>query len=177
MGQFLSTRLDVLPREITDELQGLQDEVQPESFDDIRRELETELGRPLSEIFMNFDQNPLASASIGQVHRACIRQQSEGAECSGDYPAVVVKIQRPNIENIVETDLAALRIVSRWINYYAPIRKRANVPALLKNLISLFMKRWIIFWKVSMQRLLPEILKTEAMLSYQKCSGISPRAG
>ena len=134
VGQFLSTRLDVLPREITDELQGLQDEVQPESFDDIRRELETELGKPLTEIFVNFNQDPLASASIGQVHRACIRQQGEGAECSGDYPEVVVKIQRPNIENIVETDLAALRIVSRWINYYGPIRKRANVPALLKEL-------------------------------------------
>ena len=134
VGQFLSTRLDVLPREITDELQGLQDEVQPEAFSDIRRELEAELGKPLTELFVNFDQAPLASASIGQVHKACIRRKGTEQDCSENYPSVVVKIQRPNIENIVETDLAALRIVSRWVNYYGPIRKRANVPALLKEL-------------------------------------------
>ena len=134
VGQFLSTRLDVLPDEITNELQGLQDEVQPEAFTDIRRELESELGKPLAEIFVKFNEIPLASASIGQVHRAYIRREGLQEDCSEDYPSVVVKIQRPNIESIVETDLAALRIVSRWINYYGPIRKRANVPALLKEL-------------------------------------------
>lgn len=122
VGQFLSARLDVLPPEITDELAGLQDEVRPETFEAIRDVFEAEMHASLQTVFAEFDPVPLASASIGQVHQARL---------FGDGQTVVVKIQRPAIEAIVETDLSALRVVTRWINYYPPIRKRANIPALL----------------------------------------------
>lgn len=133
VGQFLSTRLDVLPHEITDELTDLQDEVRPETFEDIRTVLEAEMNAPLQNGFSAFEQQPLASASIGQVHRARLyHDESTSAEA---LPAneinVVVKVQRPLIQTIVDTDLAALRVVVGWIQHYPPISKRANMPALL----------------------------------------------
>ena len=65
VGQFLSSRLDILPPEITDELSGLQDEVPPEQFDAIRKLAETELSASLEDLFEHFDPNPLAAASLG----------------------------------------------------------------------------------------------------------------
>ena len=133
VGQFLSARVDVLPREITVELAGLQDEVPAERFEDIRRVAETELGMPLGEKFFQFEAAPLAAASLGQVHSARLRVRGASGE---DHDAVeilnvVVKVQRPNIQNVIATDLAALRTVGEWLRHYPPIRKRANVPALL----------------------------------------------
>jgi predicted unusual protein kinase regulating ubiquinone biosynthesis (AarF/ABC1/UbiB family) len=133
VGQFLSTRLDVLPREITDELSGLQDEVNPESFVDVRKMIESEFQTSLEERFFEFQETPMASASIGQVHYARLRSVKPVSEISGDTPIVVVKVQRSNIERIVETDLSALRVVGRWLNAYPPIRRRANVPSLLSE--------------------------------------------
>ena len=127
VGQFLSSRVDVLPEEITKELADLQDEVAPENFKDIRQIAETELGASLSELFLEFDPEPLAAASLGQVHQAKLHKPVNG------FDQVVVKVQRPNIETIIQTDLAALETVGRWIRRFRPISKRANVPALLKE--------------------------------------------
>jgi len=130
VGQFLSARLDVLPRQITDTLAGLQDEVQAERFEDIRKVVEAELNAPLDEKFCQFDEVPVASASIGQVHCACLTQPETGGD-GKNFPPVVVKVQRPNIEAIVEVDLAALRVVGGWLMRYPPVRKHANVPRLI----------------------------------------------
>jgi predicted unusual protein kinase regulating ubiquinone biosynthesis (AarF/ABC1/UbiB family) len=125
VGQFLSTRVDVLPAYITAELSDLQDEVAAEKFADIQRVIEAEFGRPLREIFLDFDSQALAAASIGQAHNAHLHA------AEGDVPIdVVVKVQRPHIEEIIQVDLAAFRIVARWFDKYPPIRKRADVPAL-----------------------------------------------
>ena len=144
VGQFLSARVDIMPGEITDELAELQDEVPSESFDDIRSVVETEFSKPLLDIFNEFDPQPLAAASLGQAHLATLRITKEQAEKLNStetaedltggftYP-VVVKIQRPNIENIIATDLAAIRTVGNWIKRYPPIRKRANIPGLISE--------------------------------------------
>jgi predicted unusual protein kinase regulating ubiquinone biosynthesis (AarF/ABC1/UbiB family) len=131
VGQFLSTRLDVLPAEIIDELSGLQDEVPAEPMEAICALAEEELGVPVAQKFASFDETPLAAASFGQVHRACLLPGD--AENAG-FEKVVVKIQRPDIEQLVETDLSALKVVGGWLQRYRPIRKRANVPALVEEL-------------------------------------------
>ena len=134
VGQFMSARLDVLPQEITDELSGLQDEVQAETFADIQQVIETEFSSPLTAKYVDFDPTPVASASIGQVHRArLICQDANQTEGEAQTLAVVVKVQRPHIEEIVEVDLAALRVVGGWLYRYPPIHKRANVPGLLEE--------------------------------------------
>jgi predicted unusual protein kinase regulating ubiquinone biosynthesis (AarF/ABC1/UbiB family) len=130
VGQFLSARVDVLPREITDELAGLQDEVPPERFEDIRRVVEEEFGKPLETKFASFDPEPLAAASLGQVHRAVL---PDGPGASPATHGVVVKVQRPDIELLIATDLAALDTVGGWLQRYRPISRRADVPALLQE--------------------------------------------
>jgi len=130
VGQFLSARLDVLPVEITEELSGLQDEVPPESFEAIRAQAEAELSLPLSEHYAWFDESPLAAASLGQAHRARLRD-ADAAELG--FADVVVKIQRPHIEQIVAVDLAAIRRVGGWLQRYEPVAKRADVRALVEE--------------------------------------------
>lgn len=130
VGQFLSSRLDVLPPEVTDQLAGLQDEVPPEDFTAIRQLAEAELGAPLEEKFAEFNPQPLAAASLGQVHRACLRPDTAQAD---SFRQVVVKIQRPFIDQLIEVDLSALRRVGGWLQRYEPIRKRVNLPALIQE--------------------------------------------
>ncbi|MDD5467392.1 MAG: AarF/UbiB family protein [Anaerolineales bacterium] len=136
VGQFLSSRVDVLPEEITAELEGLQDEVPAERFPDIRQVVEADFGVPLGEKFVDFEELPVAAASLGQVHRAKVAQGEKEADALTSPPRlalveVVVKVQRPNIESLIATDLAALRTVGAWLHAYRPIRRRANIPALL----------------------------------------------
>jgi predicted unusual protein kinase regulating ubiquinone biosynthesis (AarF/ABC1/UbiB family) len=128
VGQFLSSRLDVLPPEITDTLADLQDEVPSEKFEDIRQLAEQELGASLSEKFEWFDESPLAAASLGQVHRAKLNSGEEA-----DFLNVVVKVQRPGIASIVTVDLSALQRVGNWLMRYRPVREHADVPALLRE--------------------------------------------
>ena len=130
VGQFLSARLDVLPAEITDELSGLQDEVPPAPFEEIRSQAEAELGRPLATAFASFESVPLAAASLGQAHRAVLLP---GDAADTGFASVVVKVQRPSIDKIVEVDLSALRQVGRWMTRYKPVSSRADVPALVEE--------------------------------------------
>lgn len=127
LGQFMSARLDVLPTEITDELAGLQDEVQPETYDSIRKVIVQDFGGEPESRFVSIDPQPIAAASIGQVHAACLRLEN------GEERRVVVKVQRPDIDKIVEVDLKALKRVGGWLSRYRPISKHVNVPALLEE--------------------------------------------
>jgi predicted unusual protein kinase regulating ubiquinone biosynthesis (AarF/ABC1/UbiB family) len=130
VGQFLSARLDILPPEITDELSGLQDEVPPEDFSAVRQLAEKEFEDRLENKFAWFDSIPLAAASLGQVHRARLRTDTPEADSFLD---VVVKIQRPYIDQLIEVDLSALRRVAGWLMHYRPIREHADIPALLNE--------------------------------------------
>ncbi|WP_308467145.1 ABC1 kinase family protein [Rathayibacter soli] len=128
VGQFLSSRLDVLPPEITSELAGLQDEVPPASFAAIRELAEAELGVPLSRAYASFDEMPVAAASLGQAHRA--RLMATDAAQSG-FEHVVVKVQRPGIQAIVDVDLAALRRVAGWLSRLRVVSDHVDPHALV----------------------------------------------
>ncbi|QIG39897.1 AarF/ABC1/UbiB kinase family protein [Microbacterium sp. 4R-513] len=130
VGQFLSSRLDVLPPEITKELEGLQDEVPPVEFAAIRRLAEAELGMPLERAYAWVDPAPVAAASLGQAHRAQLRP--EDAVYTG-FADVVVKIQRPGIDEIVDVDLAALRKVAGWLSRVRLVADRVDLPALMEE--------------------------------------------
>jgi predicted unusual protein kinase regulating ubiquinone biosynthesis (AarF/ABC1/UbiB family) len=123
LGQFLSIRVDMLPLEVTAELAGLQDEVPAERLSDIQAVIEAEYGQPLDRVFAQFTPQPVAAASLAQVHRARL--------LTGDE--VAVKIQRPRIESIVETDLQAIRTTTRWLKRYGPIRRRVDLDQLYEE--------------------------------------------
>jgi len=130
VGQFMSSRLDVLPPEITAELADLQDEVPAETFDDIRAAAEAELGMPLAHAFATFDPAPVAAASLGQAHRATL-SEIDAADTGLDR--VIVKVQRPGIDRIVAVDLAALRRVARWAQRVRIVASRVDAPALVEE--------------------------------------------
>jgi ubiquinone biosynthesis protein len=105
LGQLLSTRPDVLPAHWVEELETLQDDCPPLPLADVRREIERGLGRPVAELFAELDEAPLASASIAQVHRA---------RTHGGAP-VVVKVQRPDIRDRIDSDLALLYYLAKLL--------------------------------------------------------------
>ncbi len=104
LGQVASLRIDVLPEEVSAELERLQDRVDPHPVDEITAQIEAELGRPVDASFARFDAVPLASASLGQVHRAALRSGEE----------VAVKVLYPGVERSVAVDLAASRL-ALWL--------------------------------------------------------------
>jgi predicted unusual protein kinase regulating ubiquinone biosynthesis (AarF/ABC1/UbiB family) len=113
VGQFLSSRKDFLPDEYIEELSELQDQVPPHDFGEIRQRLIDELGSVPEEIFAEFEKEPIAAASLGQVHRAVLKDGREAA----------VKVQYPGIEKIIETDIKLFEVLINlmrgrmgWIN-------------------------------------------------------------
>lgn len=130
VGQFMSSRLDVLPPVITKELEGLQDEVPSVPFAQMRARAEEELGMPLERAFASVDERPLAAASLGQAHRAVL---TDDLAADTGLREVVVKIQRPGIDRIVDVDLRALRKVGVWLSRVALVRDRVDMPALVEE--------------------------------------------
>ncbi|HST13718.1 MAG TPA: AarF/ABC1/UbiB kinase family protein [Gaiellaceae bacterium] len=102
-GQLLSTRPDVVPPDIVTELRSLQDDVRPFPFADVEQTIREDLGQPIERLFTEFDETPLAAASIGQVHRATLPNGRD----------VVVKVQRPNAPKQIEADLSLLYQAAR----------------------------------------------------------------
>jgi ubiquinone biosynthesis protein len=104
-GQLLSTRPDVVPPDIIAELRGLQDDVRPFPFADVERVIREQFGQPIERLFLEFDEEPLAAASIGQVHRAVLPNGRR----------VVVKVQRPNAPRQIESDIQLLEQAARLV--------------------------------------------------------------
>ncbi len=131
LGQFLSSRVDIVPPEVIVELQGLQDAVPPEPAVTMMRTIERELGAPAAEIFAEFDATPIAAASFGQVYLATLKADIGEPPTSPVGRRVIVKVQRSGLDGIVSTDLRTLKTITGWLRRYKPIRRRANLNALV----------------------------------------------
>jgi len=124
LGQLLSTRGDLLPEPYLDALARLQDKVEPFSFAEVDAIVSSELGIRISKAFAEFDPEPLAAASLAQVHRAWMR----------DGRAVVVKVQRPGVREQIVNDLEALEEVASFIDAHTEIGKRYEFVNMLEDL-------------------------------------------
>lgn len=105
-GQILSTRTDIIPEKLADELSHLQDDAGPFESDKVYDIFKQEIGLSIQDVFLSFDEIPMASASIGQVHSAVLKDGSE----------VIVKIQRPGIEQIIDSDLDILFSIASFLD-------------------------------------------------------------
>lgn len=114
LGQLLATRSDLLPAEQIESLSRLQDDVAPVPFDEIRDVVETELGARISNAYGSFEEEPLASASLGQVHRATLRDGRE----------LAVKVQRPGIREVVVRDLEVLESFASLLDDHTDVGER-----------------------------------------------------
>lgn len=123
IGQILSTRPDVMPPSYLSEFQKLQDHVRPERFEDIKTVVEENLQRPLEQLFSDFEEEPLASASMAEVHRARL--------LNGER--VAVKIQRPEAKEMILNDIAILKSLSRFFNVF-PKRSFINLRDILDEI-------------------------------------------
>ena len=122
LGQILSSGEGIFPEEIVSQFRLLRDRVPPESFDTVRRIVEAELAGPLDGTFAEFDRAPIAAASIAQVHGATLR--------TGER--VVVKVQRPDVAELVRRDLAAMSFFAPFLVGRIPVAALANPPALIE---------------------------------------------
>jgi ubiquinone biosynthesis protein len=105
LGQLLSLRPDLVPKEFSKEFEKLQDEVQPFSYSEAKKTIEEELKKPIDNLFKSFDKKPIASASIAQVHKAVLKNGK----------VVAVKVQRPNIKEMIDEDLDILFFIAKEI--------------------------------------------------------------
>ncbi|MCB9027243.1 MAG: phosphotransferase [Bdellovibrionaceae bacterium] len=123
LGQLLATRPDLIPREMAEEFKRLHSDVASLPFEDIEPVLFSHFGRSYDQVFQKFDKNPLAAASISQVYRATLL----------DGTPVVVKIQKPNVENIIHEDLAVLFTLAELIEAYIPEAQMYNPTAIVEE--------------------------------------------
>jgi len=122
-GQVLSTRPDIVPPEYIAALEWLQDDVEPFSFAEVERIVEEELGGRISKIFQTFESTPMAAESLGQVHRAVLR---EGRE-------VVVKVQRPNVREEVRKELDAITEIAETLEEHTDIGRKMNLRGAIEQ--------------------------------------------
>src|SRR5256714_2899477 len=123
LGQLLSSRADLLPPRYLKPLSRLQDNVKPFAFQEVEMIVEMELGAKLNKIFSSFDPEPMAAASLGQVHRAALH----------DGRPVVVKVQRPNITKQIEEDFSALEEVARFLYRHTKFGRRYQIARILEE--------------------------------------------
>jgi len=121
LGQLLSTRADLLPQEYLDALGRLQDHVAPFPIKEVRRIIADELGKPISKIFKTFEAEPLAAASLAQVHRATLP----------DRRRVAVKVQRPDIRDQINDDLEVLQVIAEFLDKHTELGRKYEFQRML----------------------------------------------
>ena len=126
MGQVLSIMGTFLPRAFAEELEGLQDRVPPRPWRDMEASFVMALGKRPSEVFERFCREPLAAASLGQVHRATLRSGGE----------VAVKLLYPDVAKIIPVDLRVLRWAARVYAWFVPVRSIGRVIDQLEELLA-----------------------------------------
>jgi predicted unusual protein kinase regulating ubiquinone biosynthesis (AarF/ABC1/UbiB family) len=124
LGQLLSTRADLLPGPYLDALERLQDHIEPFPYEEVERIVSGELGVRLSKAFTDFDPTPVAAASLSQVHKATMR----------DGRAVVVKVQRPDIRDLIVGDLEALGEIAHFLDQHTELGRRYEFDNMLVQL-------------------------------------------
>jgi ubiquinone biosynthesis protein len=124
LGQLLSTRADLLPAPYLEALERLQDHIEPFAYEEVERIVSGELGVRLSKAFSEFDPAPLAAASLSQVHKAQMR----------DGRAVVVKVQRPDIRDVIVGDLEALGEMATFLDQHTELGRRYEFDNMLVHL-------------------------------------------
>ncbi|HWM22398.1 MAG TPA: AarF/UbiB family protein, partial [Ilumatobacteraceae bacterium] len=122
LGQIISGGEGLFPDELVREFKQLRDQVPPEPFDDVRAVIEVELGRSLDDVFASFEREPIAAASIAQVHAARLRTGED----------VVVKVQRPSVDRLVRHDLRVMAWLAPHLVGRIPVAALANPPALVE---------------------------------------------
>jgi len=128
LGQIISSGQGIFPKELVDEFIKCRDQVPAETFEDVRAVVESDLGRPLNEVFKEFDREPLAAASIAQVHRAVLADHVS----PGGGEEVVVKVQRPTVSELVHQDLKVMAWLAPFMIGRIPVTALANPPALVE---------------------------------------------
>src|SRR5579872_1149489 len=123
IGQLLSSRADLVPEPFLKPLSRLQDKVKPFRYEDVEFIIENELGVKISKLFTHFDTTPLAAASLGQVHRAALH----------DGRSVVVKVQRPNIQEQIREDFAALEEIAKALHRHTDFGQRHELVKVLEE--------------------------------------------
>lgn len=123
LGQFIASAPSLFPIELVDEMQKCLDQVRPVPIKDIHKTIKQELGSPVGKIFHSFEDKPIASASIAQVHSAITQ---EGLD-------VVVKIQRPDIENVLETDMGLIQALTWILEKVAPEFKTSGLTGMVEE--------------------------------------------
>ncbi|MGZ4317649.1 MAG: ABC1 kinase family protein [Gaiellaceae bacterium] len=123
LGQLLSTRGDILPPAYLDALRRLQDKVEPFPYEELEQIVQAELGVRISKAFSRFDREPIAAASLGQVHRAALR----------DGRSVAVKVQRPAIREQITEDLEAFREIARVLAGHTEMGRRFDIESMLEE--------------------------------------------
>lgn len=122
-GQMLSLRPDLIPPEIAQEFSKLQDEVSAEKFEDIEKQMELEYHKPILKVFKDFNKTPLAAASMAQVHKAKLKSGEE----------VAVKILRPNLKRLIETDVDILLNLAQLIEKHIPESRLYDPVGIVKE--------------------------------------------
>jgi ubiquinone biosynthesis protein len=126
LGQIASTRADLLPKEIIDELKKLQDAVPPLPLADVKAQIESSLGATIKDVFTSFDETPLAAASIAQVHRATIQRDGQVVE-------VAVKVQRPGVATTMASDVDLLHSLAALLERAIPETRIYSPSGLVKQ--------------------------------------------